>query len=421
MTTKFGEHCGTFSQTKSEFIHRSDIGDNTNITDSVGGTFRQSTFSGTELPNWKSLIRQGGNATTPMIGVRYSQDVAFGSDVVEWVPVDPSSTFITRGKDEFFGYGSNTMSPDYSADAPGDIKTKVDNRALSKFISACNSARSSVEAGQDFGELKQTLEGIINPMGSLRRHTLGYFDKLMKVRRSTKRVNLPKALADTYLEWTFGWKPLAQDVGDAIAGLGNRKNTMSLVPVKGHAHDSYDGQTEAYTHSSTSVFIHNGFVKSTSQYSVRYKGMVRTGAENGTIGVDQVLQLDLPHFLPTAWDLLPYSFIVDYFANIGDIVSAFSFCTSNLAWVCKTTRQESIREYAPSGQLKFQSPLLHKITSQRAATDRSRFKKTTVGRNGPLVTDLIPSLQFSLPLSDKPWINMGAIMTSRSKSLRPFF
>lgn len=420
MTTKFGSHCGTFSQTALSHVVRTDGTVIDSQSDLVGGFFRQSFSNGVSNPNWKSMVKHNQDATTPFTGREYSQSVSFGSDYVTWKPVNPALTFNKEGREEFYGYGSNTMNANFSNEAPSDVITKADNRAIASFISRCDSIRSSVEAGQDIGELKQTLEGILNPLGSLRKHTLGYFDELKKARRNTKRVHLRKALTDTYLEFNFGWRPLASDIADAIVGLQNRNRMQEIMPVSASATEHYYGTMDSYVHSNNPIFIHNGFVKSTSQFSVRYKGKVRVGLVNGNIPIAQALQLDLPHFVPTVWDLIPYSFVVDYFTNIGNIVRAASFCSSDIVYCCKTTRDTSVREYAPLGSFKFQNPAQYEITSQTASSARSSFKVVNVSRGSAKPSSLVPSLQFSLPIHNKPWLNIGALMSSRIKSLVPF-
>jgi hypothetical protein len=50
-------------------------------------------------------------------------------------------------------------------------------------------------------------------------------------------------------------------------------------------------------------------------------------------------------FVPTVWELVPYSFILDYFTNIGDVLSAGLLVQSHLAWGCAsfgTTKTKEI-------------------------------------------------------------------------------
>jgi hypothetical protein len=42
-------------------------------------------------------------------------------------------------------------------------------------------------------------------------------------------------------------------------------------------------------------------------------------------------------FVPTLWELAPWSFLVDYFVNIGDILSGWSYGRTNLGWSNTTT------------------------------------------------------------------------------------
>jgi len=49
-------------------------------------------------------------------------------------------------------------------------------------------------------------------------------------------------------------------------------------------------------------------------------------------------------FLPTAWELLPWSFLADYFSNIGDCLTAWSTVTDKVevAYINRTIVQKTV-------------------------------------------------------------------------------
>jgi hypothetical protein len=96
------------------------------------------------------------------------------------------------------------------------------------------------------------------------------------------------------------------------------------------------------------------------------------------------------NFLPTAWELIPYSFLVDYFTNISTIIDAWSFINGNLAWAYKTERSE-IRTHNKFAGLSVDSP--GKIASFNVG-DTVWVERTVQRRN---LSSLIPNFGFRLP------------------------
>lgn len=381
-----------------------------------------SSVSGVKLPNWQSVVRAGGNATTTLTGSKYEASWSWATAGEEWTRTDGNG-YECFGA-EYFGHPNYPNILATQPAPPGSVVTSVTNRCIRKFLARAESIRSSIEAGQDFGEYKETLHGITNPLSELRRHVLGYFPRVKRLKGLYKDAkSLTKALADTYLEWTFGWKPLASDIADAIVGAQNRSRFGDRAAIRVSATDNYQVAKPSTTNMSSFGGLGNIQMTSriTGEYSVCMYGMIRTGAVKGAISRNQDLQLDLPHFIPTIWDLIPYSFIVDYFVNVGDIIRSLSVVDSQFIWGGQDTVTKYINEFTDiiiaDGS---QPPYMTKSFSY-ARGGNARFTLKNVSRSVLVPSGLIPRVQFTVPLSDKPWINMGAILTSHIAGLVPLF
>lgn len=385
------------------------------------------TFTGTTNPAWRNQIRLGANATTPAAGTLFS------------VSADSFSAFSRVERFDIVGQtiweeqrSSGTLPYSYSPlIAPAaDVMSRVHNRLISKWFSQVESIQSSFQAGQDLGEWKQTRDAIMHPLRSLRDHTLGYFNGLNKIRRGLGRrssisgsKSLAHALNDSYLEWTFGWNPLVSDIANAVVGLQTRKDRNSLNKIEVSAHEDYsssDGEETIPTGLSILTLNFGRTVK--CRYTERIKGAIRNSSVvGGEQSVQSLFQLAPKDFLPTAWNLLPYSFVVDYFLNIGDIINAFSYGTGDLAWGNFTTRTITSTNYALRG-ISGTLPGPPYQSRGSAFGGSASFDAVAFSRDVLSQDLLVPSLQFSLPLgSNKPWENIASLLFSASKKLVPFF
>lgn len=407
-------------QTLDAFHSQSGVADSVQHLNSGMLHIGDNSFSGSTNPFWKDQVRNVKDATTSASGVVY--------DVTNpWVSAQAAfrDHFNVLIKTEIAGYPS-FGTPTFLSPSASDM-SKTDDRAKVKFLERLDSVLSSVELGQDLGEYKETVHGITNPLGQMRKQVLSYLDSVAKLKRGYKKdaPGLLKALADSYLEWTFGWKPLSLDIADAIVGLQNRARHYNVVPIQAGCRNVVSATTSRSGPTpldSFSLIDLSTNVRSQTTYTVRYKGVVLRKLQNSTIPVNEVLQLDLPHFIPTVWDLIPYSFIVDYFTNVGDVIRAYSARTQYIAWCCKTTRTEMKYEkyssYTPS--LASHPASTGQWEQVRTDGQTSRAIKTSFTRGSvDPQTALRPALHFEMPNSEKPWINIAAILASRISHLVP--
>lgn len=397
-------------------------------TPSFGGVSWLDTFSGGKLPQWRDIIRNGGDATTNASGYRcriiQSPIKAMAGVKTPDIPFDRVGYTSVVGKLHVDLPPGNPPS--------STVVDDISNAAISKFINRVQSVQHGAMLGETIGETKKTLDGIVSPLSSLRRHTLRYFDTLQKRaprrRRNGSRAKalseLTKTVANTYLEFNFGWNPLASSIADAVVAHENQDRHFSVYPVESWADRRYYGDSQFWQPVANGSLIVEGWYKDISTQSVRFKGSVRSGAdENGRLGTMRNLGLDLPQFVPTLWNLLPYSFVVDYFLNIGDYLQARSFRFADLTYCCKTMRNVCTREYSdPKGRyggLPFpdnSTKLALNVFGGHTLVEIVRFSRS---RATP--EDLVPVVKFSLPLSSKPWVNIGALIASRHTTIVNLF
>jgi len=386
------------------------------------------TVTGVKNPRWRDQVRQGQNATTPFTGTKVTFDQDWLSYTCDsfFVQNPPQPPNVWQRYRTLDGRWTPLSGIAWPGDPPAAVVTRVTNRCIGKFLDAYDNARSSIEAGQDLGEYRETLHTLMKPMHSMFQKTVHYLNVLMKVRQTVHHPpTLRKVLADTYLEYHFGIKPLALDVAAAIADA--KRSRLDIVRISASASERYN-VTIANRVTDPPLGGAPGFTWATQSYGefkCRMLGGIRSDADpDGKISLGQAWQLYPDKWVPTAWDLLPFSWLVDEFVNVGEIYRGLSFLSSKLAWGCKTTRTVYARNWrlvscspAPSP-----GPGWTQVRREADVQGGNGYQNTTVVNRSVLGTDdLLPRVQFSIPTSKYPYFNIAAVLSQRIRKLTPFF
>jgi hypothetical protein len=146
---------------------------------------------------------------------------------------------------------------------------------------------------------------------------------------------------------------------------------------------------------------------------VRYRGAVV--AENSPPSFPEQLGLSWSNLLPTVWELIPYSFLVDYFTNVGSVIDGISTGVVSLAWGCRSEVRESLSRISTElarvsldtnpGQGRW-SGNVHGagLIGQNRYVNRQSVNVISLG---------IGDFQFKLPGVSTKWLNIGALADLR--------
>lgn len=367
--------------------------------------------TGKSNPSYKRQIAQCSNATTPFSGVKQE----FTSS---------PSDFWVKGRTSFSISDSNwrayrkrwnhdiTTVPALPSSNLTDLAT---GKAQTEFYKRLESVTSLFQGGVFLGELRETLRMIRSPAKGLRRKIGDYLNDAKKRRRGSPS-SKSKVLADLYLEHAFGWLPLLNDL-DAARKYHTRRIKQlerEVVPIQGSHQVSTSSFSVASDVSGTlSVRAINRLVQTAS---VRYRGAVVSTALGTTVMSMSSMGLAPRSFIPTLWELLPWSFVIDYFTNIGDVISAWSNQRVKLAWGCETIRRESVLTSTSSTGTP--SGLLVIVTVNAGTAGSTIARHKAVGRTSISYVP-IPSIDFEIPGFGKKWLNLAALGVAR-RSMTPY-
>lgn len=370
------------------------------------------TFEGVKNPRWKYQVRKGLNATTEMSGIRFPTRpwYFYGEEFWNWN---------NGGKPKYTGSKttkSRFVFP-FTGLVPGTISlTSADNEAKSMYVKKVRDFQTTFGGSVFAAELLQTIRLIKNPASALRGKVFNFEKGLRRVtlRRSFKRLpkkDKIKILADTWLEYSFGWSPLINDVDDALKAVADAQYATDpeLFKTFGYGEDNEVILRGVVSLGATQPIAEIRY-RLEKRASVKYLGAWDFSTYALT---NQRTGFDMSNWGLAAWEIVPWSFLIDYFSNIGDIISALTLARSGERWTSRTTRQE-YRYVAESSTKNLSN--LYSNGSVVASTwvlrtpDQSHIYVTRKDHTG---RSLVPSVEFSLPGSNRRWLNITALLASR--------
>lgn len=373
------------------------------------GTFNgDDTFTGVENRNWRSQVRRAVNATTDASGtVRTFRGVGPTSYVFGYTTSTPQTAAARRATNR---WPSNVEWGSTSAVA-NDLLTQ--NIARARFAKKAEKIYTQFQGGVFLGELRETLHMIRNPAKSLR-NKLGDHLALLKRKqgrlRRLPRERRERVVQSMWLEASFGWLPLLNDLDDARSYLDKRQDALyrQVITVK-------SGHELAWTLSESAQSGGSGANPLRWSRLIRRKcshvlaGGVKSTASSKKLIDRSAMGLAPRNFVPTLWELIPWSFAVDYFSNVGDVIQAWSSQSVTLAWGRETQRRESFTDLI--NQRDDISTLRIVRDHNFIPGDYHAYQKQW--SRAKILVPPVPEVMFELPGFGLKWMNLAALASAK--------
>jgi len=415
MTTKVGTTQNP-THNKSKYTIRfynpdgSEFGYSESVDDVPGLVSDDTSMVGDDRANWRRVIASRENAVNSVYGIRTHTEMGTGDS--KWTQKQFVSAIDDAGN-QYFRLGVfetlnaslripfvplPTSLPDWG---------NLSENAKAAFVQKCISRISLAQGGTIIGEIRKTIDMIRHPAQLLRNSLQDYLYVVKNRAKGFKTVRKKnKIVAGTWLEFTFGWVPLIRDVQDASRALARVVSNIPplekvSVTVKDESTDIVAG---SYSVGQSSWSFDN--VTKTQVKSACY-GAINLSVSRPT-SVLSAFGLRPHDFFPTVWELIPYSFVIDYFTNIGDMIAAVSFPTSYLAWWGQTNvrrsscSSENFQDITVNG-----SAPPYVIVEVSGTPGFARRTYEEIVRSVPIT--FVPSLTFQIP-GLKQGFNIAALV-----------
>lgn len=287
------------------------------VNSGVQGT--QSLMSDNNHPNFEILRKAGGVIMGDMYLSRVTRSHSAGS-----------LTF----------RGNNGFVMTFTGDLASQVVTGVSLPVLSLTDASLASAQDaslisayakiteeSVMSSEILVDLARTATMLRRPFSQATKHLGRMFNDAQRSYGKTAD-SIAKANASAWLEYRYGMLPLYLDVNQVIKMFGTKYETLKKRRAVVRVSKSYNGSgaktfADKYLNYSLSYdFYGSGTVN--SQRTAAVSSGVMYEVEPRTVAQELAAQFQLGSsaILPGLWEMTPFSFVADWFFNVGDWLTA---------------------------------------------------------------------------------------------------
>jgi hypothetical protein len=361
------------------------------------------TLSGERRSDWKQVIKEHGDATTDMLAEQRSITHLDGVASV-------TATRKSTGKRELNRVqGFIDSSTGFTTDPFATVSSSSASRdAASQFYSRAYAAQSQLMLGVSILELRETL-GMIRGRGASMLQLVTNWSTAVRRLRKLNGKKLLQALAELHLEYSFGWRPLASDIGGALKAFRNPRVEITRVSAKAES-PIMTSTTRATSGFGTLQYIRRS--TSTTNCVVRIRGGVKV-VVSGHGRNTQALGLNIQSIVPTIYEAMPWTFLFDYFTDLGGVINAICFPKSSVAW-CSTSVSKRFTTQVIAGEVVSDpSPATWKDIQIESSPQVTEYVRKQVSRVRGIPS--IPAPTVRLPKSLWQWCNIAALYVTRDR------
>lgn len=371
------------------------------------------TRGGTNVPKYRQLIQAGLNATGLMTVTASNCESDAAKATVYWRKdlTGPDSKVTESAGHDGFLLNLNVPSP-VTAHQGATSFDEARSKAIVLVNRRITARRRQVMGGAALGELRKTIKMVRSPAKTLVRKMESYLERATKVvkRPTRNRPSAAKALTDTYLEAMLGWQPLLLDIKDGAQALARiaTKDALERQQFRVFAETEHPVSTVVSQLGPFGNRVFTGIWYRRERLTVKRLQVVMYGKfqtrlqDSSAVAslAERVIErsgFSFADWIPTAWELLPMSFVVDYFSNIGDVIEAAMNLNHGIAWISKVeiSETEVFDLISPLPEMSKANMGAFFIGLDAAALTCSSSFRTVV--RDVYSGTLVPSIRFTLP------------------------
>lgn len=276
------------------------------------------------VPNFKERRARGEIFQNPMYSQQYVRQ--YQPAVIGGKGLNPFNRMETYTYD-WLTTPMGRPSPKSGLELSYFLDQFEDERDLAVNKAWSNVDLSEMQALASLGEMPETIKWVgslyLRAVNIVRMFRMKDFRKRMlkQFKRKSKKQKLSSStdfVSDFWLELRYAVRPLMFEMQQAVTAL--KALISKAVRMTARGFDRVDLKEQStYTQDLNGLL---GTIESRSIRSSNYRAGVLYKVETDLNGLTALWGLDQP--FETIWELTPFSFMIDWFFNVGDVIASWS-------------------------------------------------------------------------------------------------
>lgn len=266
--------------------------------------------------DWRQRKADGLDATSYLLGHRTTHQAQEGFlHAVGLTYPQLGETYTYRGK--------QTPEIPGGSSYPSHVPSfQAANSAAMRIMAEYRDAVAEFRGADFTAELLETISFLANPAKAIFGKAIGLANSVRKLKKFAKKKELyAKHLASSYLSFTFGVAPLADDIAAAayaVTDLAERSGRIKSISAIGSSSELFEDKVVSNPYCGSFATQRR---TTTIESVVKYRGKV--GLDFSIPGdIAAAFGFSAPDIIPAVWEAVPFSFLIDYFTNVGDVLAS---------------------------------------------------------------------------------------------------
>jgi hypothetical protein len=387
--------------------------------------------TGTKVVGWRELLAKGSNAASPyQLDLTTVVESSLGSASLQAYSRESTPPYkVTTYTQGMTGLWANLPS---SISHLSTSLVKADSMALTKIYKKIREEQQRMNSPAVIAELGDVIRQFGKPFDALIDLTNRRLNRLELASRglsgstSFRKIKWLEIVASTYLEYSFGLAPVISDTRAAAEALARwqfeltgEQRFRAKVVSRGLDENSSNSSTGNNDVGGTgSWFKAIRTDRTHTQHKVQYVVGLNSTPIADFGSNERLLQLlgfNHANWIPALWEVVPWTWLIDYFSNISDILNASVTNTTSISWIVKTVIQDTLSEiemHVDPGATRSKISAVGATGSGSGSLGSIKIRKLTMSRTLPASLN-VPALTFTIPVEAKQLANMAAVLLAR--------